>query len=93
VLAAELLEHWGEAGFEGHVRDMQREYGRRASIITQAAAEHLQGLATWDVPEAGMFLWLKLTVEGLADAGDTLDLLKEKKVVVVPGGFPVCVCV
>ena len=33
VAIAEILEAWGEAGFEAHVRDMQREYCQRAATI------------------------------------------------------------
>ena len=35
---AELLQHWGEEGFEAHVRTMQREYAGRAAAL-QAAAQ------------------------------------------------------
>ena len=40
VTAAELLLHWGEAGFEAHVRSMQKEYAARAAAL-QAAAQVL----------------------------------------------------
>lgn len=30
---AEILDAWGEEGFEAHVRDMQREYCQRAATI------------------------------------------------------------
>ena len=33
VVIAEILEAWGDEGFEAHVTDMQQEYSRRASII------------------------------------------------------------
>lgn len=38
VTMAELLQHWGEEGFEAHVRTMQREYAGRAAAL-QAAAQ------------------------------------------------------
>ena len=48
------------------------------------AEEHLQGLAEWQQPKAGMFAWMKLC-GGIKDADQILDKLKEEKVVVVPG--------
>lgn len=82
---SELLEHWGKDGLEAHLRSVQSEYCRRARVICRAADQHLKGLATWEQPLAGMFLWVEVCVEGLSDLQDTLELLKEKKVVVVPG--------
>ena len=38
VTMAELLQHWGEKGFEAHVCTMQREYAGRAAAL-QAAAQ------------------------------------------------------
>ena len=49
-----------------------------------SAEQHLQGLAEWQEPRAGMFAWLKLC-GGIQDADQILDKLKEEKVVVVPG--------
>lgn len=82
---SELLGHWGEAGFDSHVRKVQSEYSRRAKLICRAADQHLKGLAEWEEPVAGMFLWVRVTVDGLTDLHDMLELLKDKKVVVVPG--------
>jgi hypothetical protein len=45
VTAAELLRHWGEAGFEAHVRAMQQEYAARAAAL-QAAAQ-VRGGPRW----------------------------------------------
>jgi kynurenine/2-aminoadipate aminotransferase len=88
VLVSELLEHWGEEGFGVHVRKVQSEYSRRASLICKAADQHLKGLAEWEEPVAGMFLWVKVTVDGVSDLEDMLELLRDNKVVVVPGPDP-----
>lgn len=53
-------------------------------ICDTVAEEHLQGLAEWQQPRAGMFAWMKLGA-GITDADQILDKLKEEKVVVVPG--------
>lgn len=43
-------------------------------------------MAEWEVPRAGMFMWMKLGA-GVRDADEVLDLLKQHKVVVVPGAL------
>ena len=78
-----MLNAWGPAGFDRHIRGMQREYAERAAVIHAAAEEHLTGLANWTRPAAGMFLWLKLLT--VSDADEILDNLKDAGVVVVPG--------
>lgn len=83
---AEMLDAWGEAGFEAHVRAMQTEYAQRAAVVQAAAERHLAGLAEWQPPAAGMFLWLRLL--GIPDARSILDALKDSGVVLVPGADP-----
>ncbi len=48
------------------------------------AEEHLAGLAEWNAPSAGMFLWIRL-LAGVTDADQIFELLKDARVVVVPG--------
>lgn len=61
VLAASTLEAWGDAGLHSHLTKVQGEYGRRARMVGEAAERYLTGLAEWGgVPQAGMFLWIKL---------------------------------
>ena len=48
------------------------------------AEKHLAGLAEWFAPSAGMFMWVKL-LAGIRDADQILELLKDAKVVIVPG--------
>ncbi|EIE19767.1 PLP-dependent transferase [Coccomyxa subellipsoidea C-169] len=88
VVVAEMLDAWGEAGFEAHVRAMQTEYAQRAAVVQAAAERHLAGLAEWQPPAAGMFLWLRLL--GIPDARSILDALKDSGVVLVPGRFCHC---
>lgn len=60
VLLAELLRAWGDAGFEAHVRKVQACYARKAAALVDACSRQLQGLAEWQAPAAGMFLWMRL---------------------------------
>lgn len=61
VLLSELIKTWGDARFESFVREGQQLYRRRAEAACRAAKEHLEGLAEYIVPRAGMFMWLKFT--------------------------------
>eukprot|EP00983_Pelagomonas_calceolata_P018548 581972-Pelagomonas_calceolata.AAC.1 len=36
-------------------------YARRAAVASAAAHQHLKGLASFEEPTAGMFMWFKLT--------------------------------
>jgi DNA-binding transcriptional MocR family regulator len=47
--------------FEDFLRYLQQLYGGRAAAAAAAAVEHLSGVAEWEAPAAGMFMWFKLT--------------------------------
>eukprot|EP01061_Rhynchopus_euleeides_P001128 TRINITY_DN10803_c0_g1_i1.p1 TRINITY_DN10803_c0_g1~~TRINITY_DN10803_c0_g1_i1.p1 ORF type:complete len:415 (+),score=188.17 TRINITY_DN10803_c0_g1_i1:119-1363(+) len=84
VLASTLLEDWGEEGWAAHVSTVKAFYQERRGRFLHYCDKHLKGLAEWDVPEAGMFVWF--TFPGVAD---TMDLIsnkaREQKVLLVPG--------
>lgn len=61
-MVSEMLSAWGQRGLELHVTRMQAAYAHRADVIVAAAEEHLSGVATWQTPHAGMFLWVALGV-------------------------------
>jgi kynurenine/2-aminoadipate aminotransferase len=80
-----LLEHWGAQGLDEHTRSVAQFYCDRRDVLISAAGRHLTGLAEWVVPEAGMFMWIKL----LHGVTDTTVLIEEKaakaNVLFVPG--------
>eukprot|EP01127_Copromyxa_protea_P016365 TRINITY_DN4843_c0_g1_i1.p1 TRINITY_DN4843_c0_g1~~TRINITY_DN4843_c0_g1_i1.p1 ORF type:complete len:394 (-),score=92.23 TRINITY_DN4843_c0_g1_i1:12-1193(-) len=85
MMLAKLLEHWGHEGFVRHtqkVKDFYRQ--KRDELLEALESEITPGYATWHVPSAGMFFWIK--VEGIKD---TTDLISQKavhnKVLMVPG--------
>lgn len=88
AVAGALLEAWGDAGLEAHLRRVQGEYARRCAITLAAADRELAGVAEWTAPNAGMFLWLRLN--GVQDAGQVWEDVKQAKVVVCPGGVMRC---
>ena len=66
-----------------HVAACQALYRANAQLMEGALRHHLHGLAQWQVPTGGMFLWLELAA-GL-DATKLLDHAIEAGVAYVPG--------
>jgi len=70
---------------DDHAQNVAQFYCDRRDILLSAANVHLNGLAEWVVPEAGMFLWIKL----LNGVSDTKALIEDKaakaNVLFVPG--------
>ncbi|XP_077984374.1 kynurenine/alpha-aminoadipate aminotransferase, mitochondrial-like [Glandiceps talaboti] len=84
TLAIKLLDDWGMDGFKQHVDGVSEFYLERRNLLLASAEKHLTGLAEWNVPTGGMFLWIKLL--GIED---TYQLIMkkaiEKEVLFVPG--------
>ncbi|KAL6781009.1 hypothetical protein ACKKBG_A09385 [Auxenochlorella protothecoides x Auxenochlorella symbiontica] len=84
AIALAVLRAWGPTGYETHIRAIQRHYAAKAAAVHAAAQRHLAGLADWEQPRAGMFLWI--TLRGIPDSARIWDAMREAKVVAVPGG-------
>jgi len=96
LLVQKLLERWEDnapggyksvepaRGFETHVQKVSSFYRERRDHFLACAERHLTGVATWNVPSAGMFVWIKL--HGVTD---TSELIQQRavdaKVLFVPG--------
>lgn len=52
-----LLEKWGYEGFFAHMEAVARFYKERRDVFEKAMQTHLEGLAEWRTPEAGMYFW------------------------------------
>ncbi|XP_004346830.1 aminoadipate aminotransferase [Capsaspora owczarzaki ATCC 30864] len=71
-------------GFELHARHVAQFYRTQRDAFLAAANRHLKGLAEWNEPTAGMFVWFKLN--GIADTRDLiLRQAVQKNVLLVPG--------
>ncbi|KAJ3274095.1 hypothetical protein HDV01_003588 [Terramyces sp. JEL0728] len=79
-----ILNSWGIDGFVQHTRQITEYYKQRRDIFQKALQKHLAGLATWNLPDAGLFFWIKLN-----NVKDTFDLINSKamesKVILLPG--------
>ncbi|GIZ36593.1 hypothetical protein CKM354_000006300 [Cercospora kikuchii] len=61
VLYSLLQSHWGHEGFLDWMMHLRVEYSARRDALLAACQRHLpDGLVTWNVPRAGMFLWLRI---------------------------------
>ena len=84
AVALKLLQHWGREGFERHVQAICTFYRGQRDAFLQSATRHLDGLAEWSTPDAGMFVFLKLL-----GVEDSYKLITERavseKVLLVPG--------
>ncbi|KAG8985139.1 hypothetical protein FRB90_004923 [Tulasnella sp. 427] len=86
-----LLSHWGYDGFQQHVNYIASVYCRKRDLFAAAMRRHLEGLAEWSTPEAGMFVWFKLRLPPVpsSDEGDSEDVIIRRafkqKVLALPG--------
>ncbi len=83
-----LLRKWGHDGLDAHLRQLQAHYARQRKAMHDAAEKHLRGLATWNLPKAGMFILFRipsLKGKGKEAAQTLLDQLLKEDVLMVPG--------
>ncbi|KAG0321982.1 hypothetical protein BGZ99_003566 [Dissophora globulifera] len=79
-----LVQSWGHQGFYEHTLKVARFYKERCQLFCKYARKHLEGLAEWVEPNAGMFVWFYLN--GIKDSSDLImNKAVEKKVLLVPG--------
>ncbi|KAF9812464.1 hypothetical protein IEO21_06182 [Rhodonia placenta] len=82
-----LLDAWGYSGFKAHTETVSRFYREKRDVFEGALRRHLEGLAEWSTPEAGMFFWFKLLLG--EDEGDSESIIRtkayERGVLALPG--------
>lgn len=57
-----LLNKWGHEGFIAHTRRVADFYLAKRDMFERVAHKHLDGLATWVSPDAGMFVRLPFSL-------------------------------
>ena len=86
ILALSLFRHWGYTGFMEHCAKAADFYRQKRDAFAAAAERHLKGRATWDVPTAGMFFWLKLVLPAGKDSFELLSTKGiENRILAIPG--------
>ncbi|KAI7893651.1 pyridoxal phosphate-dependent transferase [Mucor mucedo] len=80
-----LLEKWGHQGFLDHVDRVADFYREKRDEFVECLNHRMKGRAEWVVPNAGMFVWLRL-LGGITDSYDLImtKALKEN-VLAIPG--------
>jgi len=91
-----MVQNWadqeaaGGVGLHAHVQHMQRHYRDQRDVMVAALEKYLPpGVAEYDIPTAGMFLWLKLSPGADGRSAASFDVFKHLAacgVIVVPGG-------
>jgi len=78
-IASVLLHSWRYDGFLAHTETVSDFYRQKRDAFERALRTHLDGLAEWNTPEAGMFVWFKLLIaDKPGEEGDSLDLIRNK---------------
>ena len=81
-----LFEKWGFDGFETHLANIQAEYLRRRDVLITALDDALKpypGLASYNTPTEGMFLWLDQAA--VPETKDLASALVDAGVAAIPG--------
>jgi len=60
VIISALLNSWGFDGFIAHVHSVRGFYQRQCEHMANSATKWLSGLAEWNIPQGGMFMWFKI---------------------------------
>ncbi|VDC07611.1 unnamed protein product [Peniophora sp. CBMAI 1063] len=72
-----LLSDWGYEGFKKHTENVSAFYREKRDVFENAMRRHLDGLAEWETPQAGMFFWFKLLL-GQGENDDSQELVRTK---------------
>jgi DNA-binding transcriptional MocR family regulator len=88
-----MLQDWeeqeasGGIGLHAHVQSMQQHYKDQRDVMVSALQKYLPaGVAEYDIPTAGMFMWLRLKLAQGAPSFEVFKQLAASGVIVVPGG-------
>jgi 2-aminoadipate transaminase len=92
VLISKMIDGFLAKGrMEPHLARLRSLYRNKLDIATQALDEHLADLATWQVPEGSIFLWIafepRIDVARMVQIGETMGVsVRPGSVFSVAGG-------
>lgn len=76
-----LDETWGHEGYLRWLHQLSKHYQRRRDVLLRACEEFLpRGMFTWDVPEAGMFVWIKIKLDREMKHLDSIAIELEERI-------------
>jgi len=86
VCLSALLQELGESGFDEQIVQLQVLLRQQCRALLRAMDKHLQGIATWTTPSAGMFVWIRLTrIRPGTNNQDLLTAMAKHGVIPMPG--------
>ena len=56
-----IFQTWGHEGLATHMKGIQEYYRNQRNLMLEAATSHCGDLLEFEVPEAGMFMWFRLS--------------------------------
>jgi kynurenine/2-aminoadipate aminotransferase len=89
MMVFRFLNEFGQDGFLKHAKSVAEFYENQCHTMLKAAERHLTGIAEWNRPSGGMFLWIRLL-----EVKDTRRMIVEKglekMVMLTPGCYFMC---
>ncbi|MHB0764676.1 aminotransferase-like domain-containing protein [Stutzerimonas sp. NM35] len=79
----QALQWLGSERYREHLAELRGFYRLRRDAMQAALSEHFVDLAQWQLPQGGLFFWLKLNQP--VDTRTLLDAALEQDVVFMPG--------
>ncbi|WP_413043404.1 PLP-dependent aminotransferase family protein [Pseudomonas sp. YJ42] len=79
----QALQWLGSEQYRTHLRELRRFYRLRRDAMQAALTEHFGDLADWQIPQGGLFFWLRLKCP--VDTRTLLNPALEQDVVFMPG--------
>lgn len=79
----QALQWLGSARYQAHLAELRAFYRSRRDAMQAALEEHFGDLASWNVPEGGLFFWLRL--HRPLDTRTVLKAALAQDVVFMPG--------
>jgi DNA-binding transcriptional MocR family regulator len=72
----QALQWLGSEHYRQHLAELRSFYRQRRDAMQQALLEHFAGLADWQIPQGGLFFWLRLKPAPGGAQLDTRTLLQ-----------------
>lgn len=83
-LAQHVVAKWFETGeYRAHNEELRHELTRRRNVALEAIQKHFTGLADWDIPKGGYYIWLRFNEP--IRMNHLFDLALEKGILAYPG--------
>lgn len=90
IAVTKLFDNWQLDGFERRITDLSSKYESMRNTVVRSLDMWFKDLGEWKVPEAGIYIWVKLTKTNDSSFLGDVEKAKKWKIFVVPGLDYVC---